>query len=74
MQFCLMIVLKFDRVATLSGKPGKVREFESYPEKSGNLKIGQKIKEKSRNFMKLTASNCQLNKFYVNVESKMCII
>ena len=41
------------RVAMLSGKPGKVGEFENLPEKLGNLKIDQRIKEKSGNFIKL---------------------
>ena len=47
----------FDRVATLLGKlgwPGKVREFENWPKKTGNLKINQKIKEKSGNCIMLT--------------------
>ena len=33
------------------GEPGKVREFENCPEKSLTLKIDQKIKEKSENFI-----------------------
>ena len=47
------IALK-NRVATLPGKPGepgKVREFENWPEKSENLKIDQKIREKPGNFI-----------------------
>ena len=44
----------FVTVATLPGKPGKDREFENWPEKSLNLKIDQKIMEKSGNFIKLT--------------------
>ena len=36
------------------GEPEKVREFENWQEKSSNLKIDQKIREKSGNFIKLS--------------------
>ena len=39
------------RVVTLHGKPGKVKEFENWSGKSGNLKIDQKIRQKSENFI-----------------------
>ena len=48
-------------------------ENKENQEKSGNLKIDQKIEEKSGDFIKLT-DNRQLSELHINVKSRMCII
>ena len=61
------MIFFFFRVATLPGKPVKVRKFENWPEKSLNLKIDQKIGEKSGDLAIDNRAN-------FTVKSRMCVI
>ena len=48
---CFITLKPWITVVTPPGKLGKVKEYENWPEKSQNLKIDQKIGEKSGNFI-----------------------